>query len=231
MDNKTTFVCISDTHARENRLQHEIPEGDVLLCAGDIMTCGYKDYEIVEFLNWFSALPHKHKIFIAGNHDRKFEYNPAGPKSLIEENERIMVGHGHVPPVYLEDESYDADGWKVYGSPWQPWFCDWAFNLPRQGDELEEKWNAIPEDTDVLITHGPPKGILDDSPGVCPSVGCELLIERVKEVKPKIHVFGHIHGGYGVHFDDSTNTYYVNASLVDERYEPVNKPIVIELYK
>jgi len=227
----TKFVCISDTHATENRLHYPIPDGDVLLFAGDVMTCGYREYEIVEFLNWFSALPHKHKIWIAGNHDRKFEYNPESVKELRDENSILLEKQGFISPIYLQDESVTIEGWKIYGSPWQPWFCDWAFNLPRDGEILDEKWAVIPDDTDILITHGPPFKILDNSPGVCHSVGCKLLMERVKRLKPKIHLFGHIHGGYGVHFDENINTYYVNASLVDERYEPVNAPIVIELYK
>ena len=88
---------------------------------------------------------------------------------------------------------------KIYGSPWQPEFYNWAFNLPRMGEELKAKWAAIPEDTDILLTHGPAQGHLDTSgpPYNEPLLGCELLAARIEEIKPKIHVCGHIHGGYG----------------------------------
>ena len=229
---KTTFVCISDTHHTQKLMQHEIPDGDFLLFSGDIMTCGYQPHQIEEFLHWFACQPHQYKVWIAGNHDREFERKPDETKQLLKETLSTYGDETYYGfPIYLEDRAVELDGWKIYGSPWQPAFCNWAFNLPRNGKELEEKWAAIPEDTDILLTHGPAFGNLDSSRGVCPPVGCELLAERLKVVKPKIHVFGHIHGGYGVKFDQETNTYYVNASIVNERYVPVNKPIVIELYK
>jgi Icc-related predicted phosphoesterase len=119
---------------------------------------------------------------------------------------------------------------KIYGSPWQPWFYDWAFNLPRLGTELQEKWNMIPEDTDVLITHGPPNGILDlvnnfRQPNR--NVGCELLRNKIEELNPTLNVFGHIHEGYGT-FNNGKTT-FVNASICTAGYEPTNKPIIIDL--
>jgi predicted phosphodiesterase len=119
---------------------------------------------------------------------------------------------------------------KFYGTPWQPWFYDWAFNLPRLGDELKDKWAFIPEDTDVLITHGPPNGYGDlvnnwRQPNT--NVGCELLLNRIIDIKPLINVFGHIHEGYGVEYND--DTIFVNASICNSKYEPINKPIIIDL--
>jgi hypothetical protein len=119
---------------------------------------------------------------------------------------------------------------KIYGSPWQPWFYDWAFNLPRLGTELQEKWNMIPEDTDVLITHSPPNGYGDlvnnwRQPNT--HVGCECLISRIGEINPSLNVFGHIHEGYGVQHNE--NTLFVNAAICTANYEPINKPIIVDL--
>jgi Icc-related predicted phosphoesterase len=138
--------------------------------------------------------------------------------------------------TYLEDSSFTIETpefgrpIKFYGSPWQPWFYDWAFNLPRLGTELQEKWNMIPEDTDVLITHGPPNGYGDlvnnwRQPNT--HVGCECLINRIGEINPLVNVFGHIHEGYGVEY--GKDTLFVNASICTAGYEPTNKPIIIDL--
>ena len=118
---------------------------------------------------------------------------------------------------------------KFWGSPWQPEFYNWAFNLPRQGKELEAKWAAIPTDTDILITHGPVQGHLDMSgpPYNEPNLGCPLLRHHIDTVsRPKIHVCGHIHGGYGYKFDGQTH--FFNASILNERYEYVNKPVTFD---
>jgi Icc-related predicted phosphoesterase len=100
--------------------------------------------------------------------------------------------------------------------------------LRKRGKELEAKWAAIPTDTDILLTHGPALGFLDTSgpPYNEPNLGCELLIQKIKEIKPKIHVCGHIHGGYGYRFDG--DTHFFNASILNERYEYVNKPVTFD---
>jgi hypothetical protein len=132
---------------------------------------------------------------------------------------------------YLQDnlevigEDY-ATAVKIYGSPWQPEFYNWAFNLPRQGWELEVKWNGISPDTDILITHGPAWGHLDTVRGQTGNLGCEVLSERLKSLKPKIHVFGHIHSGYGYKFDG--DTHFFNAAVLDERYNFTQKPFTVE---
>jgi hypothetical protein len=132
---------------------------------------------------------------------------------------------------YLQDnlevigEDY-ATAVKIYGSPWQPEFWNWAFNLPRQGWELEVKWNDISPDTDILITHGPAWGHLDTVKGQTGNLGCEVLSERLKSLKPKIHVFGHIHSGYGYKFDG--DTHFFNAAVLDERYNFTHKPFTVE---
>ena len=119
-------------------------------------------------------------------------------------------------------------GIKIYGSPWQPWFYDWAFNLAR-GSEIKEKWDAIPTDTNILVTHGPPHGILDQTSSG-EHAGCEELLKTVRgRVRPRYHVFGHIHEAYGTERDPNYNIVYVNASTCNLRYAPVHAPIVFEL--
>ncbi|MCA1609264.1 MAG: metallophosphoesterase, partial [Acidobacteria bacterium] len=131
---------------------------------------------------------------------------------------------------YLQDETFEIDGLKIYGSPWQPRFYDWAFNLMR-GRELREKWALIPDDVDVLVTHGPPQKILDAAPTAhgFSNEGCEELRKRVEELRGRLllHVFGHIHCGYGV--EELLGVKFVNASVCDELYQPVNAPVVVEL--
>ena len=209
------IICISDTHGKHEQLNYDLPEGDMIIHAGDISNVGRID-EINQFTQWFSNLPYKYKIFIAGNHDFGFE-------RIRHSNEiGISIPHG---VIYLQDEMVEIEGIKIYGSPWQPEFYDWAFNLPR-GEKIAEKWNMIPENLDILITHGPPHGILDDTiQGM--RVGCEDLYKRVVEVKPKYHIFGHIHYGYGMKITDETT--FLNAASLGERYEYRNKPMVINI--
>ena len=115
---------------------------------------------------------------------------------------------------------------KFWGSPWQPWFYDWAFNLNR-GHDIKQKWDLIEHDVDVLITHGPPYGILDKTIHEQTHVGCEELKKCVLRLKPKLHVFGHIHEGYGTY--RMGDTVFINACILNVHYQPVNKPIIVEL--
>ena len=213
------IVCLSDTHNRHRQI--EVPPGDILIHSGDATTNGTLE-EVKVFAGWFSELPHRHKIFVAGNHDWLFQREPAAAAALF--------GRGM---TYLQDSVAEIDGLKIYGSPWQPRFYEWAFNLFR-GAELAEKWRLIPDDIDVLITHGPPLGILDEvqTPhGSASHEGCEDLFERIKtlavEGRLKLHVFGHIHGGYGTL--DEFGVRFVNASSCDENYRLTNPPVVIDL--
>jgi hypothetical protein len=132
-----------------------------------------------------------------------------------------MVTKAH----YLEDSGIEIAGVKFWGSPWQPEFYDWAFNLPR-GQALADKWALIPDDIDVLITHGPPLGILDQVI-TGDHVGCADLLEAVQLIKPKVHIFGHIHEGYGR--IEQNGTVFINASVCTARYRPINPPIVVEV--
>ena len=212
------IVCISDTHTCNEEIV--VPDGDILVHAGDSLTNGTIQ-EFEAFIGWFTSLPHLHKFLIAGNHDWVFQLFPDKATGMI-------------PPsiVYLQDSSVELMGMKVYGSPWQPRFYDWAFNLNR-GPEMAEKWAMIPEDTEILITHGPPQGILDEVETEFGGSheGCEELRQRVEHLakygKLKLHIFGHIHSGHGVH--EEFGVKFVNASICDEEYKPSQRPIVIDL--
>ena len=222
------ITLISDTHTKHDELSYDpkdLPGGDLLIHAGDLMNSGRNPVDINQFCKWFDGLEqYDTKVFIAGNHDRMFE-------NLPEQASEIYTSYKNI--TYLQDERldlWDEDDQQlvIYGSPWQPWFYDWAFNLPKGGPGLMSKWEAIPTDTDILITHGPPQDHLDVSgpPYNEPHLGCALLREKVDEQPPKIHVFGHIHGGYGYKFHNGTQ--FFNASILNERYEYVNKPVTFD---
>ena len=203
------IVCLSDTHNLQDRI--EVPDGDVLLHAGDFTGRG-TPAEIAAFGEALAALPHRHKLVIAGNHDFLFQSDPEEARKLL----------GDV--TYLEDAGAHVEGLHVWGSPWQPWFHDWAFNLPR-GKRLAEKWALAPESVDVLVTHGPPRGILDTTfRGEV--VGCEELELARARIRPRLHVFGHIHESFGTHRADGILS--VNACSCDLRYRPVNPPVVVD---
>jgi predicted phosphohydrolase len=204
------IVCLSDTHNLHQRIR--VPEGDLLLHAGDATMRGTAP-EIAAFFAWLSTLPHAHKVVIAGNHDFLFEREPAVARALV---------HG---AVYLEDSAIEIEGLRIWGSPWQPWFYDWAFNL-RRGAPLREKWDLVPEGTDVLVTHGPPHGVLDRVDGG-EQVGCADLLDALCRINPRLHLFGHIHEGYGR--ETREGTAFVNASICDRGYRPVNPPVVVDL--
>jgi Icc-related predicted phosphoesterase len=218
---KKRLTFISDTHTKHDKLNGFLPGGDLLLCAGDISSRGYTT-ELENFFKWFDGINnYDTKVFIAGNHDFGFQ----------DENEKIKgLLTGYKTIDYLQDERLDLFDEEdqqlvIYGSPWQPEFHNWAFNLPR-GEKIKEKWDLIPNDVDILITHGPPFSKLDYVPYNNINVGCEELLLKVQEIKPKIHLFGHIHEGSGYVFDG--NTHYINAAVLNGRYEFRNKPITVD---
>lgn len=212
------IVCISDTHNCNEQIA--VPDGDILIHSGDALISGALP-ELKRFAGWFGSLPHKVKIFVAGNHDWAFQREPASARKLLPSS-----------VVYLQDSFVEIEGLKIYGSPWQPRFYDWAFNLMR-GAEMAERWALIPDDTDILITHGPPHGILDivETKLGTENAGCEGLRKRVETLaaagRLRLHVFGHIHCGYGTH--DEFGVRFVNASTCDEQYDPIQPPIVVEI--
>lgn len=209
---KLTLTFFSDTHNSHRKIKFS--NGDFLICCGDLTTRGELS-QVEDFSKFISNLDFKNKIVIAGNHDFCFE------DKRKDEAEQILKNNGI---TYLNDSGVEIAGIKFWGSPIQPWFHNWAFNRKR-GIEIKKHWDLIPSDTDVLITHGPPNGILD----LCASgdrVGCEDLLQTITKIKPKIHAFGHIHEGYGVTQIDST--LFVNACNLNERYMPAHDPIEIE---
>jgi Icc-related predicted phosphoesterase len=211
---KITFI--SDTHTKHKQVTSSLPGGDLLIHAGDLSSMGYK-HEVQQFCKWFNSIEgYNHKAFIAGNHDFWFE------KAFDIDKKYKDKG-----VVYLFDHFVNIDGLNIYGSPWQPAFFNWAFNLHTSKD-LKYYWDKIPNNLDVLITHGPPKYTLDVLPtGV--NVGCEELTKSVALVKPKIHCFGHIHSGYGEKYVDGVQ--YFNAAVLGENYNLMNNPINIEYDK
>lgn len=206
------IVAISDTHGLHHSLK--LPKGDLLIHAGDVSRRGLP-LEIDSFLKWFSAQDFKYKIFIAGNHDYFFEKKAAAKiAEVIPEN-----------VIYLNDTNIVIEGIKIHGSPVQPWFYDWAFNRKR-GAEIDKHWQLIPNDTDILITHGPPYGKLDKVVNG-ELVGCKMLAKKIEEVKPKKAIFGHIHEAYGELIENEVH--YINASVVNFHYKLVNNAIEFEM--
>jgi len=205
------IVAISDTHGRHSELN--LPDGDILVHAGDICAGRGSLNEIAAFNKWLGTLSYSHIICIAGNHDFPMVH-------YYDKAHELMSNCN-----YLKDEETVINGVKFYGSPWQPFFYDWAFNLQR-GEEIAAKWAMIPDDVDVLITHGPPKGYGDETlhDG---TVGCYDLLDRINQIKVPVHISGHIHYGYGVR--NNNDTVFVNASSCGENNQPDNAPIIIEL--
>lgn len=255
-DKKVRFVCMADTHSLIHNIKFNIPDGDVFIHAGDFSKCGHKD-EVTSFNKWLETLPHKHKIVIAGNHELSFDpsiahlfkrkiYNARHTENSIDDldNDDEIPNYGKKSGsikdaistvnireyltncTYLEDTEICIYGLKIYGTPWQPKFGNGAFNLER-GEECLAKWDLIPDDVDILITHTPPLGHGDL---VCNGIraGCvELLSTVQKRVKPKYHIFGHIHEGYGISSDGKI--IFINASTCDINFIPNNLPVVFDV--
>jgi Icc-related predicted phosphoesterase len=215
-----TVTFISDTHNKHAYCTPDLPGGDILIHSGDISSMG-DEHEVFAFLKWMSKHPdYLHKVFIAGNHDFIFERNPKRAQEILSKYPEI---------TYLQDSSIALEGLKIYGSPWQPEFYNWAFNLPRNGYELRQKWSMIPNDTDILITHGPPFQILDYELSLQTSVGCPSLQHRVFEVQPIIHAFGHTHSAGIRTLPNLTKTTFINASVLNERYDYYYKPQTVKI--
>lgn len=204
------FHC-SDTHRKHHQLN--VPEVDMIIHSGDFSDTRKPDInrnEVVDFINWYSSLPIKHKILVAGNHDTSI-FHKHFLRSEIPDN-----------IVYLENESCEIEGIKFWGGPQTPTFGkNWAWNVDRA--KIHEYWDLIPRDTDVLITHGPPMGILDATTHInIEQVGCRNLLKQVAEIQPKLHCFGHIHNspGFfnsGILKTSSFKTIFSNGSCVEDR--------------
>ena len=212
------ICCISDTHTHHEKLTNDIPECDLLIHAGDITYTGRPE-KVESFLEWFRKQPARHKIFIAGNHDWIFHKNPTLARDILKEYPEI---------IYLQDDWVKLEGLKIWGSPWTPRFLDWAFNLDES--YLELAWEQIAYNADIVITHGPMWQVGDFVPRDRVNVGCKALRHALlKNVRPKLHICGHIHEGFGIYPIDDGAIISVNASSLNGVYEYTNKPIVIVL--
>lgn len=222
------LVAISDTHLRHKQVS--LPQGDILIHAGDWTATGQHN-QVRDFLKWLNKLVYtgqfKYVVFIAGNHDLSIEREPSFKNSVLEEycDENI---------IYLENESIDICGIKIYGTPWTPEFNNWAFGYERNSVRADAIISNIPRDTDILVTHGPPKDILDQCAYKMNSypdkAGCELLRHHIEEnlTGLKYHIFGHIHEARNIDITTLPPTVFINASICNLQYQPVNPPIVIK---
>ena len=195
------IVHLSDTHNRHHQLP-DMPEADLVVHSGDISFAGSED-EAIDFIQWFMSLPYKYKVFIAGNHDNcLYEANIDGRAENC---------------FYLCNSSVMIEGAKFYGLP--------MFMEDTMSGKFDESIRNIPSDTDILVTHQPPYGVLDFSENI--HYGDHLLLQTVLDTRPRYHLFGHIHDAYGV--EKGKSTIFSNASLLDEEYRLMNKPFVFEL--
>jgi Icc-related predicted phosphoesterase len=185
---------MSDSHNQHRRLPKPVPDGDVFIHAGDFGCLG-KEGDVRDFGSWVRRLPHKHKIIIAGNHDMTHESRPGAARG--------WMGDGF---TYLMESGTEIDGVRFWGQPYTPTFGGWAFMRDRAG--MRESCAKIPSGTDVLTTHGPPRGVLDLTiDGV--NAGCPELRETVESrVRPRVHVFGHIHDGGGQSVEMGPTRFY-----------------------
>jgi Icc-related predicted phosphoesterase len=208
---KITIACFSDNHGE---IVENIPDADIVMCCGDVTYDG-TGWSLDKFIDWFSKLPHKEKIFIAGNHD--FCLNNDICKAMIPKN-----------VIYLQDSLYKSKtGLKIYGSPYTPKFFHWSF-MKQRGDEISEVWAKIPKGIDVLVTHGPASGILDRNQNG-QQCGCYDLGRYINKIKPKVHLFGHIHHSRGI--TKIEQTLYVNCSILNDDYDYIYEPYLIEVEK
>ncbi len=194
------ITIIADTHGLHHNLK--LTAGEMLIHAGDITEYGTEE-EVIDFIKWYAKQPFKYKIFIAGNHDLFLE--TCTKKTL----QKLL------PPniIYLQNSGVIIEGVTIWGSPISPYFLGLAFNKKR-GNAIKKVWNKIPTNTNVLITHTPPKGIMDNG------LGCEDLLQCVQQIKPTLHIFGHIHQQYGM--QDINQTRFINAAVVDDKNVMLN---------
>lgn len=202
MSQDLSITTMSDTHSHHQAFN--LPGGDFLFHAGDQTGSGRLE-RAIEFLDWLQEQDYAHTVITPGNHDWCYEKQP----DLMREECKKRGIH------LLMDEGITLEGIKIWGSPVQPWFYDWAFNRER-GHKIRKHWNMIPEDTEILVTHGPPMGILDLVPRG-ENVGCRDLLRRILDIPSiKLHIFGHIHEGRGTL--EQGGRLFVNAANLDGNY-------------
>jgi len=204
------LVLLSDTHELHREI--EVPDGDILIHAGDFTMFSKSLDAITDFNNWLGELPHRHKIIVPGNHEFFIEQD---------DSDRCLLDNA----IVLINEGLEVEGLRIWGSPVTP-LDGAAFGLSSE-KARRKVYSMVPDDIDVLITHGPPFGILDTEHRFGVHQGCHELLERVKRVKPKLHVFGHIHGASGVYRKE--HTLFVNAARLGLDGDPGGGPMVFEI--
>ena len=207
------LVITSDTHGRHDLIK-DLPDGDVFVHAGDFMNSGLHPEEILSFNRWLAKQPIEHRVVCGGNHDRLFQLSRLLARELLSD------------ATYLENTGVTIGGISFWGSPYTPEFLNWAF-MYRRGAEAKRCWAQIPTGLDVLITHGPPYGILDQTTPGGKHLGCMELLKAVKAKKPRVHIFGHIHGGAGTF--ENGDTQFINAAYLDEQYRPAEPAGIIRV--
>ena len=216
---KLQIVALSDSHNATKRV--EIPDGDILIHAGDFSFQG-KSLEIQDFIEWLKDQPHKHKLWIAGNHEWGIEDYPSNANVIDNKTNS----------TYIHDKVIEIEGLKFLGCNFTPEFNNWAFNLTERQSKIY--WENAPE-ADVVVCHGPPYGILDS---VTPEykhhrpLGCIHFKNYLERVKPKVAIFGHIHGGFGhetIKWNDDSETECFNVSVMNEQYQLTNPVTIIEI--
>jgi len=216
---KLQIVALSDSHNATKRV--EIPDGDILIHAGDFSFQG-KSLEIQDFIEWLKDQPHKHKLWIAGNHEWGIEDYPSNANVIDNETNS----------TYIHDKVIEIEGLKFLGCNFTPEFNNWAFNLTERQSKIY--WENAPE-ADVVVCHGTPHTILDS---VTPEykykrpLGCKHFLSYIERVKPKVAIFGHIHGGFGhetIKWNDDSETECFNVSVMNEQYQLTNPVTIIEI--
>ena len=242
---KMKITHISDTHNKHNQLNGKLPGGDLLIHSGDITSLGRKD-EVERFVKWFNGIDnYTNKVFIAGNHDMTFDreillrdklahfegrdkndYDTSCSEGKPAWLEELLGIHLRPNVFYLENNFIEIDQIKIWGSPITPSFgYGWAFNKDR-GYDINQIWNWIPNDTDIVITHGPIYGYCDRTSREGLNVGCADLYHRLNEVRPQLHFSGHIHEAYG--YRQTNWGYAFNGCNCDLSYLVNNKPMTFE---
>jgi Icc-related predicted phosphoesterase len=222
---------MSDSHDCHDRIDiNSLPPADIFIHAGDFTQYSYRG-EMDRFRDFLKRLPYKHKIVVAGNHDfvldrqnyetkhkpKRHKYEKMNSEDEIQKLKEVCT--------YLDHESTVVEGINIFGSPYQPLFYNWAFQY--HSSRAEDIWSEIPKDTELLITHGPPHGILDKS-SEGEHAGCLTLMKYVELIRPKVHIFGHIHHSAGTHIGEHTAFY--NVAVVNEAYE-LSHPLTVIEYK
>ena len=234
---------ISDTHNKHNQLNGLLPGGDLLIHSGDISSLGRKS-EVERFVKWFNDIDnYTNKVFIAGNHDMTFDreqllrdklahfegktdYDTECVEGKPDWLKELLGIHLRPNVSYLENSDVTIDGIKIWGSPVTPSFgYGWGFNKDR-GYDINEVWNTIPMDTDIVITHGPIYGYCDRTSREGLNVGCADLYHRLNEVQPQLHFSGHIHEAYG--YRQTNWGYAFNGCNCDLSYLVNNKPMTFD---